>query len=285
VKVITPGAFQAFGTPLVAGRDFTWTDLEQIREVAIVSENLAREMWGSAETALGKRIRQFYGSQKAPWHEIVGVAADVHDDGVDQEAPATVYWPGRLSQFFAGYQPRRVSVAIRSDRAGTASLAQELRQAVWAVNPSLPLANMGTLERLYDRSMSRTSFTLAMLAIAGTMALLLGVCGIYGVIAYAVAQRRREIGIRMALGAQAHQIRALFVRRGLAVAAIGLLLGFAGAIGFTRLMRSVLFGVEPLDPLTFAAMPLVLAVAAMLATYLPARKAMLVDPADTMRAE
>ena len=285
VKVISPGAFGTFGTPLVAGRDFTWTDLEEVRDVAIVSENLAREMWGSAQAALGRRIRQFYAAP-GPWREIIGVAADVHDDGVHQAPPATVYWPARLpSPLFAGYQPRRVSVAIRTDRAGTASLAGELRQAVWSVNPNLPLANLGTLERLYDRSMSRTSFTLAMLAIAGTMALLLSLCGIYGVIAYAVARRRREIGIRMALGAQPQQVRALFLRRGLAVAAVGLLAGFAGAVGFARVMRSLLFGVEPFDPLTFAAMPAVLAVAALLATYWPARRAVLVDPVETMRAE
>ena len=124
-----------------------------------------------------------------------------------------------------------------------------------------------------------------MLAIAGGMALLLGICGIYGVIAYAVAQRRREIGIRMALGAQAHQIRAMFLRRGLLVATVGLLLGLGAAVASTRLMQAILFGVEPLDPITFATMPVVLTAAAILATYLPARRAMLVDPVETMRAE
>ncbi len=286
VKVISPGTFQAFGTPIVAGRDFTWTDLEEMRDVAIVSDSLAREMWGSANAAIGKRIRQFYASQQAPWREIVGVAGDVHDDGAHQAAPATVYWPARLpSPLFGGYQPRRVAIVIRTERAGTAALLEELRNIVRSAHPDLPLAQAVTLERYYDRSMARTSFTLAMLAIAGSMAVLLGVCGIYGVIAYAVAQRRREIGIRMALGAQARQIRGLFLRSGLAVAAIGLLLGFAGALAFARLMQSVLFGVEPFDPITFATMPLALAAAAVLATYLPARHAMRVDPADTMRAE
>ena len=174
---------------------------------------------------------------------------------------------------------------IRTERAGSEGLLGELQQAVWSINASLPLARPTTLEVLYDRSMSRTSFTLAMLAIAGGMALLLGVCGVYGVIAYAVAQRRREIGIRMALGAQAHQIRALFVRRGLVVATVGMLLGLGAAVASTRLMQSILFGVEPLDPLTFATMPLPLAAAAILATYLPARRAVLVDPVETMRAE
>ena len=285
VKVISPGSFETFGTPIVAGRDYTWTDLEEMREVAIVSESLAREVWGTPQAALGKRIRQFYAAA-GPWREIIGVAGDVYDDGVQQSPPATVYWPGRLdAKVFAGYQPRRVSMVIRTERAGTESLLGELQQAVWSINPGLPLARPTTVDVLYDRSMSRTSFTLAMLAIAGGMALLLGICGIYGVIAYAVAQRRREIGIRMALGAQAHQIRALFLRRGLLVTTAGLLLGLGAAAASTRLMQSILFGVEPLDPITFATMPVVLTAAAILATYVPARRAVLVDPVETMRAE
>jgi putative ABC transport system permease protein len=285
VKVISPGSFHTFGTPIVAGRDYTWTDLAEKREVAIVSESLARDVWGSPEAALGKRIRQFYAAA-GPWREIIGVAGDMYDDGVDQPPPATVYWPGRLdATVFAGYQPRRVSVVIRTGRAGTDSLLSELHQAVWSLNPGLPLARPTTVDVLYDRSMSRTSFTLAMLAIAGGMALLLGICGIYGVIAYAVAQRRREIGIRMALGAQAHQIRAMFLRRGLLVATAGLVLGLGAAVASTRLMQAILFGVEPLDPITFATMPVVLTAAAVLATYLPARRATLVDPVETMRAE
>jgi hypothetical protein len=256
-----------------------------MREVAIISENLAREMWGSAGAALGKRIRQFYGA-KGPWREIVGVADDVYDDGVTQRPPETVYWPARLDpKVFMGYQPRRVSVVMRTERAGTTSLLDELRQSIWSVNPNLPLANTSKLDVLYERSMSRTSLTLSLLAIAGAMALLLGVCGIYGVIAYAVAQRRREIGIRMALGAQARQIRALFIRRGMIVVAAGLLLGVSAAAAFTRLMQSVLFGITPLDPMTFIAMPIVLAAAALLATYVPASRASWVDPAETMRAE
>lgn len=285
VKVIPPGAFAVFGTPLVAGRDFTWSDLEEMRDVAIVSENLAREHWGSAQAALGRRIRQFYAAP-GPWREIVGVAGDVFDDGVDQEAPATVYWPARLpSPLFAGYQPRRVSFAIRTDRAGTAALMTELRETVRKIDAGLALARPVTLDQLYRRSMSRTSLTLALLAVAGAMALVLGVCGIYGVIAYAVAQRRREIGIRLALGAQAAQIRNLFLRRGLIVAAAGLVLGLGGAVALTRLMTSVVFGVELLDPITFAAVPILLAAVAFAATYLPAQRALSLDPVETMRAE
>jgi putative ABC transport system permease protein len=287
VKVVSPGMFQTLATPLVAGRDFTWTDIYDQRDVAIVSENLARELWGSPAAALGKRAREYYVKEEA-WREVVGVAADVYDDGADQRPPATIYWPAQPREDLldmSGYQSRRVSVAIRSERAGTESLVNQVRAAVRSVNADLPLAQVRTLDEVYDRSMARTSFTLVMLAIAGAMALLLGVSGLYGVIAYAVSQRRREIGIRLALGAQAREIRGLFVRRGLILGATGLTIGLGGALGSTRLMESLLFGISPLDPVTFTAMPIVLATAGVLASYLPARRATAVDPVETLRAE
>jgi predicted permease len=307
VKVVSPGMFQTLATPLVAGRDFTWTDLYDMRDVAIISENLARELWGSPAAALGKRVREHY-EARSRWREIVGVAGDVHDDGADQRPPATIYWPAQpLEELLSmsGYQSRRVSVAIRThlrqgyggqahlrqgyggqaERAGTERLLNQVREAVWSVSATLPLAQVRTLDEVYDQSMARTSFTLVMLAIAGTMALLLGVSGLYGVIAYAVSQRRREIGIRLALGAQAREIRGLFVRRGLVLAGVGVATGLGGAAGFTRFMQSLLFGVSPLDPITFTAMPVVLAAAAVLASYLPARRAVAVDPVETLRAE
>jgi len=287
VNIISPGLFRTQGTPLLAGRDFTWTDIYDMRLVAIISDNLAREFWGSPEAALGRRIREYYDSE-SPWREIVGVAGDVHDDGVHQAAPATIYWPAHpQARVFGlpGFQARRVSVAIRTERAGTESLLDQVREAVSSVSATLPLAQVSTLDHAYRQSMARTSFTLVMLAIAATMALLLGTAGVYGVIAYAVSQRRREIGIRLALGAQAADIRGLFVRRGLILGGTGLAMGLAGALGATQLMESLLFGVTPLDPVTFTAMPLVLAAAAVLASYLPARRAVTVDPVETMRAE
>jgi ABC-type antimicrobial peptide transport system permease subunit len=220
--------------------------------------------------------------------EVVGVAGDVYDDGADQRPPATIYWPAQpLEQLLSmsGYQSRRVSVAIRTERAGTESLLNQVREAVWSVSANLPLAQVRTLDEVYDQSMARTSFTLVMLAIAGAMALLLGVSGLYGVIAYAVSQRRREIGIRLALGAQAREIRGLFVRRGLVLVGVGVAIGLGGAAAFTRVMQSLLFGISPLDPVTFTAMPVVLAAAAVLASYLPARRAVAVDPVETLRAE
>jgi predicted permease len=288
VKIVSPGMFQTLATPLVAGRDFTWTDLYGLRDVAIVSDNLARELWGSPAAALGKRVREHYAAT-SPWREIIGVAGDVYDDGADQPPPATIYWPAQpleqLLNMSSGYQSRRVSVAIRTERADTESLLNQVREAVWSVSPALPLAQERTLDEVFGQSMARTSFTLVMLAIAGTTALVLGISGLYGVIAYAVSQRRREIGIRLALGAQPREIRGLFVRRGLVPVGVGVTIGLTGGVGFTRLMRSLLFGISPLDPITFIAMPVVLAAAAVLASYLPARRAAAVNPVETLRAE
>jgi ABC-type antimicrobial peptide transport system permease subunit len=160
-----------------------------------------------------------------------------------------------------------------------------VRQAVWSVNPNLPLSNVHPLEYFYNRSMARTSFTLVMLAVAGSMALLLGVIGIYGVIAYSVSQRTREIGIRMALGAQRQTLTSMFVRHGLLLTSIGVGCGLAAAIPLMRLMSSLLFKVSPVDPLTYSAVSLGLVGTAFLASYLPSRRAATVDPVEALRAE
>lgn len=282
VKVISPGMFQTLGTPLVAGRDFTWTDLHDLRHVAIISENLARALWGSREAALGKRLRQYY-AQQDPWREIIGVAGNVHDDGAHRPPPPTIYWPAL--PITPGYEPRRVSLAIRTERASSASLVAEMHETVWSLNPRLPLSEVRTLDSLYDQSLAQTSFALVMLVMAGAMALLLGLCGVYGVIAYAVSQRRREIGIRLALGAKTSDIQGQFVRRGLRLASIGIAIGVGGAAAFTRVMESLLFGVSPLDPITFASTPILLATTAALAGYLSTRRVVTIDPAETLRVE
>jgi putative ABC transport system permease protein len=277
MKAISPGMFQTMGIPIVAGRDFTWNDLEEGRDSrAIVSENLAREYWGASDAAIGKRIREYYGPKDA-WREVVGVSGDVYDDGAHQPPPATVYFPER--------EPRRVSVIIRTERAGTAGLLAQVQDAVWSVHRTLPLSDVRTLDDVFAESMARTSFTLVMLAVAGTMALLLGIFGLYGVLSYAVSQRRPEIGIRLALGAQPREIRRLFLRRGLMLTAVGVIIGLAAAKLFVPVLRSLLFGIEPVDPITFAATPIVLAAAAALASYLPTRRAVAIDPVETLRAK
>jgi predicted permease len=283
-RFITPGLFSTLGTPLIAGRDITWTELYEKRPVVIISENFAREYWNTPANAIGKRVRV---ATIDNWREIVGVVANVHDDGVSKDVSSSTYWPIILDRFQADPSTiqRNVSLAIRSPRAGAESFLKEVREAVWSVNPNLPLADAHTLGYFYTRSMARTSFTLIMLAVAGSMALLLGIVGIYGVIAYSVSLRVREIGIRMALGAQTQVVTNMFIRHGLILTGVGLAFGLVAALITMRLMSSILFHVNPIDPLTYIAMTVGLLGAAFLASYLPARRAATVDPIDALRAE
>jgi ABC-type antimicrobial peptide transport system permease subunit len=179
----------------------------------------------------------------------------------------------------------RLSYAVRSSRTGTPALLTEVRQAVRAVDSTLPVTSVRTMQKVLDRSMARTSFTLAMLGIASAMALLLGLVGIYGVISYSVAQRTREIGIRMALGAEHGEVRWMFVKHGLLLTVAGVAIGAGAAVALTRWMSSLLFGVTAIDPMTYAAVGLVLTSAALLASYMPARRATVIDPARALRAE
>lgn len=283
-KYVSPGYFSAIGTRLLVGRDLTWSETYNQRAVALVSENMARELWGSPRGALGKRIRP---GLKDDWREVIGVVADLHDDGVDQKAPTIVYWPLLQKNFEASetYAIRSVAIVVRTPRAGSAGLLQDLRNAVASVNPNLPVANATTLQAVYDHSLARTSFALVLLAISGGMALLLSVIGLYGVISYSVSQRAREIGIRLALGAQLPRVTGMFVRHGLVLSAIGAGWGLAGGFALTRFMKSQLYEVSPADPLTYLCVSAGLVLAAALASYLPARIAATVDPVTALRGE
>jgi predicted permease len=283
-KFVSPGYFSTMGIPLIAGRELSWDDTYKKIPVAVISENVARELWSAPSAALGKRIRV---SSKDEWREVVGVVGDVHDDGVNSKPTASVYWP-LLQKQFEGQSPslrRDIVFVLRTPRAGSESFLKDVRQAVWSVNPNLPLSDVHPLEYFYHRSMARTSFTLVMLAVAGSMALLLGVVGIYGVIAYSVSQRTREIGIRMAVGAQRQTLTKMFVRHGLLLSSIGVLCGLAAAIPLMRLMSCLLFKVSPVDPVTYSAVCLGLVGTAFLASYLPSRRAATVDPVEALRAE
>jgi predicted permease len=283
-KFVSPGLITTMGNTVIAGRDFTWTDVYDKRPVALVSDNLARELWREPGAALGKRIRE---NLNADWREIVGVVSDERDDGVDQKAPTIAFWPLLMSKFEGDemFAQRSLAYVIRSPRTGSSGFINEIGQAVWSVNPNLPLASVRTQQELFDRSMARTSFTLVMLAIAGAMALVLGIAGVYGVISYAVSQRTREIGIRIALGARHGEVTRMFVGHGVRLAAIGIACGLAAAVALTRVMSSLLFDVRAIDPLTYGAVSLGLVAAAVLASAVPARQAATVDPVDALRAE
>jgi predicted permease len=283
-KFVSPGFLKTLGTPLIAGREITWTDTYNKIPVAMVSENLAREYWGESANALGKRIQD---STKDDWREIIGVVGDVHDDGVNKKPSTCVYWPLLQAHFESDdiSVRREVAFVIRTPRAGSEAFLKDVREAVWSADANLPLANVHTFDYFYKRSMARTSFTLIMLGVAGSMALLLGVVGIYGVIAYSVSQRTREIGIRMALGAQQPTVTGMFVRHGLLLAGVGVACGLVAAVLLMRLMSSLLFNVNPVDPATYGVVSLGLVATAWLASYLPSRRAATIDPVDALRAE
>ena len=284
-KNVSPGFFKAAGTQLIAGRDLTWTDVYRGLPVALVSENLARELWNSPAAAIGKHLSEFH---RAPWSEVVGVVQNVSENGVDEAAPAIVYWPIMTAGLYDGKTVevmRTVTFVIRTQRAGTESFLSQMQQAVWSVDSNLPIASVRTMDDIYDQSLSRTSFTMLILGIAGAMALVLGVVGIYGVISYSVSQRRREMGIRLALGAQQGDLKKMFVVGGLTLVGIGAIIGLITAAGVTRLMSSLLFGISPLDPLTYVSVVALLGSAAILASYLPARRAAAVDPVEVLKAE
>jgi len=274
---------ETIGNSIVAGRSLTWTDVHKAAPVAMISENLAREYWREPARAIGKRIRR---NPKTDWVEIVGVTGNERQDGSTKPAPAIVYWPMK-SQGFTGetFVQRSQAYVIRSSRLNAPGFLKEVQQAVWSVNPNLPLARVRTLQQIYNESMAQTQFVLVILGIAAAVTLLLGLVGIYGVIAYIVSQRRREVGIRMALGAQGDSVQRIFVTRGLSLAAIGLALGLIGAGALMRLLSSQLFGVNPYDPVTYVAVTAGLGLVALVATWLPARQATRIDPMSALRAE
>lgn len=283
-KYVSPGYFAATSARLIAGRDLTWAETYNQTPVALVSENMARELWRDPRAAIGKRIRP---TLKDDWREVIGVVADLHDDGLEQKAPRIVYWPLQQKNFESGpsFVIRGPAFVIRTPRAGTASLLPDIQKAVAGVNSNLPVSEVDTLQSLYNASLARTSFTLLLLAIAGGMAMLLGLIGLYGVLSYSIAQRTREIGIRLALGAPLGEVTRLFVRHGLVLSGTGTACGLIAALLLTRLIKSLLYDVSPADPLTYAIVSAGLIAAATLASYLPARRATRVDPMEALRAE
>ena len=207
---------------------------------------------------------------------------------MSEPEPTIVYWPNFMRGFYgpdSAIVRRAATFVVRSPLAGTEALTAQMQQAVWTVNRDLPLAAMRTMQEIYEQSLARPSFTLVTLAAAGAVALVLGVIGLYGALAYVIAQRRREIAIRLALGAQRREMTRRFVRYGLVLACAGIVLGLAAAVAVARLMESLLFGVEPVDLSTYAVVVAVLMIVVVLASWLPARRASAVDPAEALASE
>ncbi len=288
-KWIGEGYFESLGIPLLEGRSFTWQDVHNRIAAVVVSESLARTYWGSVGAAIGKRVS--IRPDPVRWYEVIGVARDVREDGLSVDPVPMVYWPQVTLATWQGNAAdemrvwSNVSYAVRSDRVGTPGFLRDVQKAVWSVNQNLPLDAAGPLSAFVAASWASTSFTLLLLGIAGAVALVLGLVGVYGVVSYGVSRRTRELGMRMALGAQAGSVERMVLRQAVVVVAIGAAVGLGLAVWVTRAMSSLLFGVSATDPATFAAVSLLLAAVALAASYLPARRAAHVEPMVVLRAE
>jgi len=277
--VISPGYFRALGIPLLQGRSFDNHDTGQSQPVAIVSEGVARRFWPKGD-APGKRLS--LGWQGSPWYSVVGVARDVRQMGPQKEAPLAIYVPYSQAprDFFLSF----MTIVARTD-SDPLSMANTLRRAVQTVDPDMPLFDVASMEQLVYKAVASARFNALLLACFAALALTLAVVGIYGVMSYSVAQRTHEIGIRMALGAQREDVLRLVVSQGLRLTLIGVVAGILGALGVTRFLSSLLYSVKPSDPLTFVVVSLGLVGVALLASYVPARRATKVDPMVALRYE
>jgi predicted permease len=285
---VMPGYFDAMGVAMVAGRDLDWDDIYDLRPVVVVSENFAREFWADPQQALGRRVATLnVNDGPLIWYAIVGVVRAVHEDGLDQDPTSAMYWPfARADMYGEGPEIQRgMGYVLRAEPGAMPGLVTRVREAVAGVSASVPVAQPRTMDELLDRSMARTSFALVMLGIAGAVALLLGAIGVYGVMSYSVSQRTREIGVRMALGAGRMDVSGMVVRQGMTLASLGVAVGLLAAFGLTRLMTSLLYGVDAVDLPTFGVVALTLGGVALLASWLPAHRAATLDPADTLRQE
>ena len=274
-RIVTAGYFEALGVPLVAGRTFHRFDRPGSPLVLVVNEAMARELW-PGEDPLGKRLAF---DPEGPWHEVVGVVGDTRDQGLEAPADPAIYAP--LAQ--KGWHWMTWMTVLVRTGGDPYAVADAVREEVWALDPSLPVLATRTVDEIYAESRARRRFHTLLLSLFAGFALVLGLVGLYGVTAFAVARRTREIGIRMALGAQRASVAAMVLRQGAVLAALGLAAGTAAALALSRTLASLLYGIGPHDPATFAAVVGLLAAAALGACYLPARRAARLDPTRALR--
>jgi predicted permease len=278
---VSRGYFKTMRIALVRGRDFDSSDLREGVRTAIINKAAGDQFW-PGEDPIGKQLRQANGDPKAqlPWSTVVGVVASVRQSNLREQARPIVSFPLNGDEANA---PRALSYAIRGPQAE--SQADAVRQAVWSIDPDVPVAAVQTMATIVERSVVQFTFTMLTLALAAGIALLLGAIGLYGVLSYAVSLRTREIGVRLALGAPASRVMRSIVLNGAAITGLGLAIGLLGAFGLTRFLGGLLYETAPLDAATFVGMPLLLFGVAIAASYLPARKAASVSPLEAMRAE
>jgi putative ABC transport system permease protein len=281
--IVTPEYFQTIGAPLLEGRDFSWSDSAQSLPVIIINEAMAKHYW-PGENPLGKRFRRAGPDDEFPWMTIIGVVADVREFSPTVEAEPTMYFP--IAQYnYAGATGGILRDWVVRTSGDPVRIASSVPSAIWSVDKNLPVTRIRTMEEVRSISLASQRMNLLLFGLFAGVALVLATIGIYGVLAYSVAQRTREIGIRLALGAHHKNVLRLVIGQGMRLAAIGILLGLFASLALTRLMAGMIYGVSSTDPVTFVAVAALLAVVAIAACYFPARRAMRVDPMVALRYE
>jgi predicted permease len=280
-QMITPGWFDALGIAVLAGRDLNDGDDQEAPLVLIVNQSLERRYWPD-RSAVGQRVR-LGGNDANPMATIVGVVADVRTGALDREPVPELYIPVSQAALITGrFQPRALTMALRAEGV-LETHAAAAREVVRRIDPHLPVANVRTLAEVRSRSIAPARFATASLGAFAALALVLGAVGVFGVMSYLTAGRSREIGVRMALGAERRGIFALVVGQGLRPVMLGIAIGLAAALALTRVLGALLFEVEPADPATYAAVAALFAGVAVLACWAPARRAARIDPATVLR--
>jgi len=277
IRSISPNYFRAMGIPILIGRDFTEQDTEQSAPVAIISESMAARYF-PGEDPIGKRIKRGSPTSDSAWPQIVGIAADVKHSALEKQARPHLYFPYSQSPF------SYMALVVRAT-ASPESLATSAREAVWAVDKDQRITNMKTMRQYLSEAVAAKRFNMTLLGVFASLAMILAAAGIYGVMSYSITQRTHEIGIRMALGAAQGDVLKLVVGQAMTLALVGVSTGLVASFALTRVMSSLLFGVTATDPLTFAAIPVLLTGVALAACFVPARRAMKVDPIIALRYE
>lgn len=281
-RSVSPSYFDALGVPLLRGRDFDEREAPGAPLAVIINESLARTHWPDGDP-LGARLKLGRADSESPWYTVVGIVGDVRQTALDQPAQPTVYFA--LAQTPAAIPfmwPQHLLVRTDGD---PMALAAAVRAAVWSVDADQPVASIRSMEEIFDAELANRNLQMMLVGGFAVLALVLASVGLYGVLSYAVAQRTTEIGVRIALGAERRNVIGAVLQSAVLLAASGIGIGIAAAFGATRLLSSFLFGVSPTDPITFGAVPALLLAVALLAAYVPARRAARVDPVEALRAE
>jgi putative ABC transport system permease protein len=277
-RAVGPGYFGTMGIRIVRGRDFTDQDKADAKNAVVISEKTAQHFW-PGQDPIGRRLKPGSSTSNTSWHEVIGIVKDVRQNDFIAAPKMQMYFTYRQLKDLA---PNALVVRTSIE---PLSLAASVRDAIWSVDKDQTVADIDTMEHIVAEAVARQRFSMLLLGLFATLALLLASVGIYGVMSYSVAQRTHEIGIRIALGARRGDVLQMTIKQGLKLVGTGMIVGLAAAFLLTRVLQTLLFGISPTDPITFLGISLVLLAVAILASYIPALRATKVDPLVALRAQ